>query len=267
MNNSILRVKRDGVEYFTLVSTGECGMSQRGLARGCGVSHTAIQKLELALATKSPTKRLNRFVGKALTLATSFSSSDQKTRNVTIYKADFCSAIIVYFATQGLETAADLVDAFLEIGLTSYIQGVTGWLPAEYQASQTARISIDLLISKVADKTRPIHFDKEWQTQACRVTGYQWQGYPMANFIRRSIYEYFGKPCVERLNEVNPLIDGRHRENYHYEHFTPEVDEALLQRHIAEVGTLLKASFSEFQFWQLMRNRFGDAIQIELDLD
>jgi hypothetical protein len=40
----------------------------------------------------------------------------------------------------------------------------------------------------------------------------------------------------------------------------------LLQRHIDEIGTLLKVSFSEFQFWQLMRNRFGDAIQIELDL-
>ena len=267
MNNSILRVKRDGVEYFTL-PTGECGMSQRGLARACGVTNPAILKLAKTLITKAPSKSLNRFVGKELTLITELSTSDQKTRNVTIYKANFCSAVIVYFASQGSETAVDSLDAFVEIGITSYIHGVTGWLPAEYQASQSARSTIDRLISETPDKTRPIHFEKDWQTQACRVTGYDWQGGAMAGFIRRSIYSYFGQACLDRLDEVNPTVNNTYkRENYHYEHFVADVDEALLKTHIGTVGTLLNCSISQYHVWQLMSNTFGSAMQLELDIE
>jgi hypothetical protein len=55
-NDSVLRVERNGVEYYTLVESGECGMSQHGLARACGKSQQAIAKLEKQLTTKSPSK-------------------------------------------------------------------------------------------------------------------------------------------------------------------------------------------------------------------
>lgn len=263
MNDNILRVKRDGVEYFTLVATGECAVSVRGLALMCGVSPSTITRILETLLRKSPSKWLKPLVGKDLTLLLEITKNGKPIKPI---KADSAVLILQHYAFSGSEAAQETLITTSAIGLTSYIQGVTGWLPEQYQASQIARSTIDRIISEIPDKNRPIHFNKDWQTHACRVTGYHWQGYAMANFIRRSVYNFFGKPCTDRLNQVNPIVDGRHRENYHYEHFVPDVDEALLQCHIDEVGTLLKVSFSEFQFWQLMRNRFGDAIQIELDL-
>ena len=47
----ILRTEENGVEFFTVATTGESGMSQRGLARACGVVHSTIQKLEKRVAT------------------------------------------------------------------------------------------------------------------------------------------------------------------------------------------------------------------------
>src|SRR4028118_1096834 len=79
MNNiTVLRTERDGVEFFTVVATGESGMSQRGLARAAGVSHTAIQKLESTLATRTPQKTLNSTSGKGLNPATKTSQKTLK---------------------------------------------------------------------------------------------------------------------------------------------------------------------------------------------
>lgn len=86
----------------------------------------------------------------------------------------------------------------------------------------------------------------------------------MAQFIHRSIYSYFGTPICDRLDQVNPIVDGRHRANLNYQHFAPEIDELLLMAHIAEVKTLLGASISEHHFWLLMSNRFGSGFQLEL---
>lgn len=123
-------------------------------------------------------------------------------------------------------------------------------------------------ISEVPDKTRPQHFSPDWQKEATRVTGYHWQGMPMANFIRRSVYGPLGVSVTERLNEVNPYIAGTaHRENLHYQHFDADVDERVLKSHISEVLTLLKMSTTQMGFWRLMQNRFGNPIQLELELD
>jgi hypothetical protein len=91
---------------------------------------------------------------------------------------------------------------------------------------------------------------------------------PMANFIRRSIYGPLGVSVTERLNAVNPYVTGTaHRENLHYQHFDAEVDERVLKAHISEVLTLLKMSTTQMGFWRLMQNRFGNSIQLELELD
>lgn len=123
-------------------------------------------------------------------------------------------------------------------------------------------------ISETADKTRPQHFSPDWQKEATRVTGYHWQGMPMANFIKRSVYGPLGVAVTERLNVVNPYVAGTaYRENLHYQHFDAEVDERVLKAHISEVLTLLKMSTTQMGFWRLMQNRFGVAIQLQLELN
>lgn len=120
-------------------------------------------------------------------------------------------------------------------------------------------------ITDIPDKTKPKHFSDDWQKEAERVTGYQWQGYPMANFIRRWVYDLLGVKVTQRLNEVNPYKEGTgRRENLHYQHFDTDADERVLKAHISEILTLLKVSQSEFDFERLMKNRFGDGVQLDL---
>ncbi len=55
MSDDILRQEIDGIEYFTVISTGESGMSQRGLSRLCGVRLSTIQNiLENLTENKAP---------------------------------------------------------------------------------------------------------------------------------------------------------------------------------------------------------------------
>lgn len=166
MNNAtVLRTESNGVEYFTVVATGESGMSQSGLARACGVTRQSLIKLEKTLVTKlsaktpepasakgltpatkkgfalsgkAPSKWLESFVGKGLTLVTNYSNSDAKTRGVTVYTAEFCAATIKHYAYSGSKTAQQFDSQLGIIGLTSYIQSVTGWLPEKFKAAPEA---------------------------------------------------------------------------------------------------------------------------------
>jgi hypothetical protein len=118
-------------EFYTVEQTGESGVSQSGLAILCGVSRAAISGLENTLATKAPSKSLELFVGKPLTLVTSEEISvtvnGVPAGNLKIYAASFCAAVIRHYDRLGNEIAQYSADQFLEIGLSSWIQGITGW--------------------------------------------------------------------------------------------------------------------------------------------
>jgi hypothetical protein len=267
MNDNILRHEKNGIEFFTLVDSGNSGISQTGIARLCGKSRQAIIKLEKTLVTKSPSKWLKDFVGKDLTLVTKVSTSDKKVRNATIYTAGFCAAVIKHYAYQGSEIAQESDFAIGEIGLTSYIQAKTGWLPEQYQSSLEARSVLERLILKDPKKAKR-HFDKEWMEAASRITGYGWDGLPMASFIRRAIYDCFPSQLIDRLVDVNPYnSDGQRRQNYHYQHFCPELDDSLLKTHIRDVYNLMCIAQSQKHFWQLMSDRFGEGIQLDLGIE
>lgn len=121
---SILRYEENGIEFFTLEATGESGISHRGLALLCGVSHTAINHLVKNLETKQPPKRLQSFAGKDLHLET---NKRKQGGVVKILRANLCAAIIKHYALEGNETAEYSMDKFLSLGINTWIQGITGW--------------------------------------------------------------------------------------------------------------------------------------------
>jgi hypothetical protein len=171
--------------------------------------------------------------------------------------------LIVELSFEGDKTAQLMSRALIGLSLAQVFSDSFGVVfeKAERQSYLASRIS------QIPDKTRPQHFSPDWQKEASRVTGYHWQGMPMANFIRRSVYGPLGVGVTERLNVVNPYVAGTsHRENLHYQHFDAEVDERVLKAHISEVLTLLKMSATQIEFWRLMQNRFGVAIQLQLEL-
>jgi hypothetical protein len=73
MARMILRIERDGIEFFINTETGKTGISISGLARLCGVSHVAIIKLlerVEALVTKNVSKSSKGNPSKAKPLVT-----------------------------------------------------------------------------------------------------------------------------------------------------------------------------------------------------
>ena len=89
-----------GLSPWGLISTakGESGISQSGLAAPCGVKQPSISALEKTLISKAPSKSLEPFVGKGLTLIDSEQESVTvngiPVGNLKIYTASFCAAVI-----------------------------------------------------------------------------------------------------------------------------------------------------------------------------
>jgi hypothetical protein len=120
--SSIIKSEENGIEFYTIAATGESGMSQSGLAILCGISPQAISKLDKSLTTKSSSETLKPWVGKVKTLTT-----NSEYKNATIYSASFCAAVIRHYAYNGNQTAQFSLDKFAEIGINTWIQGITHW--------------------------------------------------------------------------------------------------------------------------------------------
>lgn len=118
-------------EFYTVELTGESGTSQTGISTLCGVSRQAVINLEQTLVNRSPSKWLEPFVGKKLTLVSSNDDSltvnGVAAGNLKIYTPAFCAALIQHYAFQGNEVAQYTMSQFLEMGINVWIQGITGW--------------------------------------------------------------------------------------------------------------------------------------------
>ncbi|AVH67048.1 phage antirepressor KilAC domain-containing protein [Nostoc sp. 'Peltigera membranacea cyanobiont' N6] len=162
MTNLIIS-NQDGVQYFTVASTGESGMSQSGLARACGVDEKSIRKLIETVRTKSPSPILESFTGKYL--EDLVVRHDVKYHNATILKDVFCAAVLSHYAQQGRTEAAVSLGAFAAIGIRVYIQQITGWkspveatqpkLPTSYKEALLALVAAEeekeALVSKISE--------------------------------------------------------------------------------------------------------------------
>jgi hypothetical protein len=119
-------------EFYTIESTGESGMSQSGLAILCGVTQPAISTLIGNLSSRSPSQWLKPLVGEELILISNKSNPDltinnKKAGSITIYKSEVCSRIITHYAFQGNDVAQYSLEQFMQRGIESWIQSITGW--------------------------------------------------------------------------------------------------------------------------------------------
>lgn len=242
-NPIVLRTEKEGVEYFTIALTGESGMSQRGLARACGVTHPSIIKLESNLVTKSPSKWLEPFVGKELNLVTDYSKNGG---SVTVYTAEFCAAVIQHYAFKGKETAQKTLSATTTIGLTSYIQSQTGWLPEQFKAAPKAQDEL----SRILDAPDPWQkfFEKAFCDRICKV--YSTQFYWKVVYAVLTPQEYY------KLQELNPKRQGRGRLHCIHQFIEPETKERM-KPYLREARALLNAAENRQQFDDGYLRQFG----------
>jgi len=119
-------------EFYTIEATGESGMSQSGLAILCGVSQPAIAGLENTLISRAPSRWLESLIGEDLILISNESDPELTVNgsspgNLKIYRARVCARIVQHYAFQGNEIAQFSLDQFSELGINTWIQGITGW--------------------------------------------------------------------------------------------------------------------------------------------
>ena len=130
---TITRVIRDDVEFFTIDATGESGMSESGVARLCGVSSVAVNKmLRTAVVTWEQDGSLEPGQRRHL----SFKPTDQRKisdcqfLNIKILSAELCARVIQYYAFESKYKTEEALFAFQKFaarGLNTWIQGITHW--------------------------------------------------------------------------------------------------------------------------------------------
>ncbi len=126
-----LKVMSDELEFYTVNATGESGMSQSALAKLAGVTRQSLIKLEKTLSTKMRSEHLKSYAGQDFYLVTSehhiLIVDSKNAGNLTLYKADYCGAVIAHYAVKGNQTAFGSLTKFCSTGITKWIQGITGW--------------------------------------------------------------------------------------------------------------------------------------------
>lgn len=126
--SEIIRVEEDGVEFFTVATSGESGMSYSGLAKLSGVDKTTVGRLVANLLHDQAPKRLKPWIGKELHLMQDFVKRGGK---VKILRSEFCASAIKHYAFEGSEIAEYSLEKFTAPGIASWIQEITGWKPQE----------------------------------------------------------------------------------------------------------------------------------------
>jgi hypothetical protein len=185
-------------------------------------------------------------------LTTKIVKTGKRGAGAVVYGADFCAAVVKHYAYDGSETAQDFDASTGTIGLTSYIQGVTGWLPSEYQASPAARQQVD----RILDKPNPwvALYEKDFCTKV-----YTWYG---PNFYWEFCY-YFLSPIERcRLNELNPVTNGERRQRIHQ--YLEQHTRDRLERYVWQLIAIVNVSDNKQQFIRAYQKAFGIGNQLKL---
>jgi phage antirepressor YoqD-like protein len=147
LSPAVLKAVKDGIEFYTIQTTGESGMSSAGLARACGLDPSTISKLLKALVNKSPSDILEPFVGNSLDDLSLMTNSSLN--NANILKDTFCAAVITHYAKAGKIEAANNVCRFAAAGIRTFIHSQTGWKPQEpeYKLPTNFLESLEMLVA------------------------------------------------------------------------------------------------------------------------
>ena len=148
-----------------------------------------------------------------------------------------------------------------ELQVSDWVQEwmATGINPIQKQLSKNEIIA-SLLPSEPLDWECRYH-PTFWE-HLYRLNGFK-QGNPAcANWINRFVYGYFPQEIRNRLDEINPLIDGR-RKNLQHTHFDGALLKSL-EQHLATVNTLMSVSSSAKEFERLMDAKFRGVYQLQV---
>jgi hypothetical protein len=140
---SFTRVIQDGVEFFTVTATGASYLSESGLARLCDIAPQSMSERIQSLSTgKSLPKTLKEFAGFRVSLQVDYVLNGLKVK-INLIPADLCAALIEYYAYESpkrSKTAQYSFRKFARMGMTGWIQEITGWKQPEPAAELTPEL-------------------------------------------------------------------------------------------------------------------------------
>jgi hypothetical protein len=131
----LLRVERDGVEFFTENPTGRCALSEIGISRLCDVAQQSVNELiQNAVTGKTRSECLKPLSRKFSRLQGRVTGSPLFTR-LNLICSDHAAAVIEHYAFESRvkkEKALFTYRKFAKMGIERWIQSITGWKsPAE----------------------------------------------------------------------------------------------------------------------------------------
>ncbi|NEP58454.1 MAG: hypothetical protein F6K31_15800 [Symploca sp. SIO2G7] len=258
MDRSILRTEENGVEYFTVVETGESAVSERGLSRMSGIPRKTISDWLQNLGGNKPPKRLKSLLGKALYLGETVKKNG---RQIKAIRSEVAFRIIREGEKLGNEVATEVLDAIGAIGLTSYIQSKTGWLPKHYQAAPQAHKAIN----RIMDKPRSFHLlfgDKNVQAVADLLKCSR-NCPKIAIWFWEYVYCTLTPEEIGKLDCENPILENGHRKDTIHQ-WLEENATVEHKQYFDDVLQLLKLSQSELEFEEFWRRKYQRIYQLSL---
>ena len=249
-NSSVICVERNGVEFFILVKTGESGISQRGLTRLSEIPQKTLNRWLSDLSQNKPVVGLESLRDKDLNLS---HFGFKRGGIVKAVKAEYAFEIL-YFAAfdRGSKVAAKTLKDCGKIGLESYIQGITNWLPSQYQASPAARQSL----SRILDTADP--WVKLYEQDFCRKV-YSWFG---PQFYWQFCYCFLTPIERCKIEQLNPVIDGDRKHRIH-QFLEPEI-KTRLTPYILQLLVVASLADSGEEFMDNYRRYFEGIDQLKM---
>jgi hypothetical protein len=233
MATDILYANENGIEFWTVTSTGESAVSQRGLSRMCGVQPKAIRYLlgeGRSLLGLETIEEHELYLGEEIV---------KRFAKIKPIRSKYAAKVIKYYAKQGRDRAWESLECFAAIGIDSYIQGVTGWLPKEKQSSQDSRNEINRLI-KDADPWKQLY-----SAATCDKVR-RW--YFPRDFFWKFAYDWMTTEEIQFLNNYNPVdAANQQRSNRIHQHLSKETRERLTPE-IAGLRVLIESATSRQDF-------------------
>lgn len=111
-------------------------------------------------------------------------------------------------------------------------------------------------------------FEDEFFAEAYRVTGRKpaRAGHPrwMAQFINNYVYDFFPEGVMEKINEVNPSVNGRRKRRQHQHFKDPGANHLMRQLESALQIMRLSPANDEQQFAYNLKIALGKSVQISL---
>ena len=235
-------------EFFTIVPSCESGVSIRGLAKLSGIPQKTLSRwFESDLSGKSVPEPLKALPSKGNPVSQNreilYLAHEIKVRNnpIKAVRSDIAAQVIQYAAFElGKDEAKESLKSFIAIGLDSFIQGATGYLPEQYQsATKDPRYEIHRLVKE------PNPWKLLYSKEVCdRVRCW----YFPRDFFWKFAYGWMTTEEIEFLNEHNPVMEGIWQRRDRIFQFLSDETRDRLAPEIAALCLLIETSTSRQDF-------------------